>query len=698
MDNRLERSIYVKISEFSCNTMIEENSPNPQAGENTEQTEQKKSPNSTDSIDPAPENASQNILDIQADQILLNSANQGPDQVPENVEEKKLSIAEKNLEKWKKYTDRIIKSFQEATSDTLQEAAVNLFKSYLPWTWAVFARECFATSCGAFENCQVAAAILAIINSKLPDVGAKTISYVLYRFRNGLLFSDPRNTRNVENSALFLGECYRQRMISSNLMILVFTSLFEKKRQYIQNIIRLFWNTIPILYEDDQDAMTLLFAKLYEFANDKQFANQIMNLSNWRQQNWSSSMKGILRHYTRIPRRFDVIEEEDQNTHYELGLDENEDYDENGQLVDITANFVRPHLLEEAENMRIEYKNFLNELLVEDEEEEDENDIKETQPGVSIDLSGMKSTAESVQGAALQNEEMQVRRTVYLTIVSSARAQEAAHKLIKMQNKYNDKYNRPIVQTAIDYVGMEKTFNRNLALVLTLLCGTKQDNKRLTEEYFKTNYEQTYSYNITRITNIACLYSSLLASDSISWKVMQVIRLTEEDTNSPQRVFIRILFEELAKNMSHDGIIRKLRDPDVVGWTSGVFLTDTLDHAEFSSEYFSAIGLDFICEGLHHEIALMHEAIARQKEEELRETPQMAWMAPSKNLNPTITIDLDPADSFTPKMNRPQQEKERNIKPNRKNKDDSRKRERRRKHKHRHRHHHMNSDVDDDDV
>jgi hypothetical protein len=45
------------------------------------------------------------------------------------------------------------------------------------------------------------------------------------------------------------------------------------------------------------------------------------------------------------------------------------------------------------------------------------------------------------------------------------------------------------------------------------------------------------------LRNVAKLFAHLLANDAISWGVLGCIRLTEDDTTSSSRIFIKYLFQ-----------------------------------------------------------------------------------------------------------------------------------------------------------
>lgn len=48
---------------------------------------------------------------------------------------------------------------------------------------------------------------------------------------------------------------------------------------------------------------------------------------------------------------------------------------------------------------------------------------------------------------------------------------------------------------------------------------------------------------------MAKLFAWLLSTDAISWGVLACIRLTEDDTTSSSRIFIKYLFQELSEIM-----------------------------------------------------------------------------------------------------------------------------------------------------
>lgn len=543
--------------------------------------------------------------------------------------------------KWAKYTARIKSTFASCTSDNLDTSIVSLFRSYLNWTWAVFCRECFSVSCGTFDNTQMCAAILAIVNSKISDVGLSTVKYVLYRLLNGL---KTNQTSEVEKSAIFLGECYRNQVIDSNLIVEVIMTLLERGRSHLSVILKLLWNVAPVLHIDDTTSLSLIFQTLFRYSEDKTYAEEIQNLTRWRQNKWQFIQKnGKKIKYTRIPKRYDILEGEFE-THEGLSLDD-------APSADNTADFVAPYGLDSFEQLRSDYKQFLAEVIPDDEEEEEEERAEaDSARATTVEPSEIKDIEKSLEESKRLEKEREFQRQTYMHIVSSATAGEAAHKLLKIQKETRGAYDETIISTCVNYIGLEKTFNRNLGLMMQFMCNASEKNKKLVESCFSESYTQCHKYSTYRITNLACLYAYLLATDSVSWSVLAAIRLTEEDTTSAQRVFIRFLMEEIAKAMSYTGLVRRLSDPDVAGWTSGILLTDTLEHAEFVVLFFTHIRLDFILERVNAEVLRMTEERSQQRAGELGLLPagsesESAPEEPQSDSSDSDAIPIDDADT-----------------------------------------------------
>lgn len=81
------------------------------------------------------------------------------------------------------------------------------------------------------------------------------------------------------------------------------------------------------------------------------------------------------------------------------------------------------------------------------------------------------------------------------------------------------------------------------------------------EETFRDSYETIHRMSNDKLRNVGKLFAHLLFTDAISWDVMSIIRLNEDDTTSSSRIFIKILFLELSEYMGLAKLNQRVKDP-----------------------------------------------------------------------------------------------------------------------------------------
>lgn len=497
---------------------------------------------------------------------------------------------------WEENVDQIRQAFSKAANcnpkseddDEIGEIAVLIFQSFLYWTHAVFCQEAFKFCNNDINTSLMASCLISIINSKLPDIGEEAIYYFIYKFLNGIKTG---NRHDVVIASTLLADCYRQRVIDHILINQVIIALLNEKRTYISHTIDLLFRVAPCIYEEDNTSEKLIFQALNDFSEDKDAAKRLRQLTMWRQREY----KG----YHRIPKEFDKIEEEEQNCHTAISLPE--------ELEDPIKDFIMYHQIPNIEQLKDEYDEFLKELLPDEEEEEEENE--KPNAGLTSNQESVKDIQEALNESAQNKEIMEIKRATYLTIVSNATSDATAHSLIKLAEQKGEKFEPVIMEICIDYVGMNRTFDRNLGVLIQLICRAQPRYITYVCNDFQRHYNDCHKYGTKRVLNLGCLYAYLLSNDTIPWTVLSIIKLTAETTTSAQRVFLRYIFEELAKIMSHVSLVQKLAEPEVIEATSNIFLTDTLEHAEFVDTYFEVINLDFVCERVNRAILIMKNQI-----------------------------------------------------------------------------------------
>lgn len=249
---------------------------------------------------------------------------------------------------------------------------------------------------------------------------------------------------------------------------------------------------------------------------------------------------------------------------------------------------------EENEN---KYKNLCKELLG-----------SEAESGSGSGSSGSDSSGESSEDEAekerktmeiIDNTEtnmIALRRTIYLTIHSSLDYEECAHKLMKMQLKPGQE--GELCHMFLDCCAEQRTYEKFYGLLAQRFCTINKIYSEKFEEIFKDIYDTTHRLDTNRLRNVSKFFAHLLYSDSIGWNVFECIKLNEDDTTSSSRVFIKILFQELAEFMGIKKLNIRLQDATLQEYYTGLFPRNNPRDTRFSINFFTSIGLGGLTDDL----------------------------------------------------------------------------------------------------
>ncbi len=104
--------------------------------------------------------------------------------------------------------------------------------------------------------------------------------------------------------------------------------------------------------------------------------------------------------------------------------------------------------------------------------------------------------------------------------------------------------------------------------------------------------------DLSKIRNSAQFFAHLIYTDSIEWSCLSVVRLTEEETTSSSRIFIKQLLQTMTENLELAKMEERFKDEARIPHLENLFPRDTVDHARFSINFFISIGLGKLTEQL----------------------------------------------------------------------------------------------------
>ncbi|CAF4582882.1 unnamed protein product [Rotaria magnacalcarata] len=94
------------------------------------------------------------------------------------------------------------------------------------------------------------------------------------------------------------------------------------------------------------------------------------------------------------------------------------------------------------------------------------------------------------------------------------------------------------------------------------------------EKAFHDQCDVAHHFENVKLKNVGKLFAHLFLTNSISWTVLRCIRLTDKDTTSSSRTFIKVLFLELFQFLGLTKLISRLMDPAVLRHLEGLFPRD----------------------------------------------------------------------------------------------------------------------------
>lgn len=204
----------------------------------------------------------------------------------------------------------------------------------------------------------------------------------------------------------------------------------------------------------------------------------------------------------------------------------------------------------------------------------------------------------------------------------------------------------------LECCSQERTYLRYYGLLGQRFCMINKVHQENFEKCFVQQYSMIHRLETNKLRNVAKFFAHLLGTDALPWHVLAYIRLTEEDTTSSSRIFIKILFQvcskyaefsshsylsfvhciiilihlflgemqELSEHLGIRLLNERLNDPNMQGSFESIFPKDHPKNTRFSINFFTSIGLGGITESLREHLKNMPRLIMQQQKPESSES------------------------------------------------------------------------------
>ena len=173
--------------------------------------------------------------------------------------------------------------------------------------------------------------------------------------------------------------------------------------------------------------------------------------------------------------------------------------------------------------------------------------------------------------------------------MSSVDFEECAHKLLKLSIREGQEME--LCNMVIECCMQERTYMRFFGLLAQRFCMLSEVYKQRFQECFYKQYATIHRLDTNKLRNIAKFFAHLLQTDAIEWRVFECVKLTEDDTTSSSRIFIKIVFQELCEQLGLEKLHKRLQEETLLEFFVGLFPKDNLKNTRFAINFFTSIGL-----------------------------------------------------------------------------------------------------------
>ncbi|XP_028062118.1 pre-mRNA-splicing factor CWC22 homolog [Camellia sinensis] len=512
----------------------------------------------------------------------------------------------------KEVEDKSSVEYQRLTWDALRKSinglvnkvnAINI-KNIIPELFAenlirgrgLFCRSCMKSQMASPGFTDVFAALVAVVNTKFPEVGELLLRRIILQLKRAYKRNDkPQLLAAVK----FIAHLVNQQVVHELVALELLTLLLDKPTDdSVEVAVGFVTECGSILQDLCPRGLHGIFERfrgiLHEGEIDKRVQFLIEGLFAIR--------KAKFQGYPAVRPELDLVEQEDQLTH-EISLQEEEIDSE------IALDIFKPdpQFLENEKRYEEVKKTILG--------EESEDDADADSDAGSDDEDDEESDEEDEEKMEIKDETetnlVNLRRTIYLTIMSSVDFEEAGHKLLKIKLEPGQEMELCIM--LLECCSQERTYLRYYGLLGQRFCMINKIHQENFEKCFVQQYSMIHRLETNKLRNVAKFFAHLLGTFALPWHVLAYIRLTEEDTTSSSRIFIKILFQELSEHLGIRLLNERLSDPTMQDSFESIFPKDNPKNTRFAINFFTSIGLGGITENLREYLKNMPRLIMQQQ-------------------------------------------------------------------------------------
>lgn len=481
--------------------------------------------------------------------------------------------ASKQEEDWIGLKKRIDEKIDKVTEDSIQEDVVELFKENIQQGRGLVAESVIRQ--GLKKDPDLYASLVSILNSKIPEIGSLVVRRLVYRYKHS------QNKSQKLPILILISQLVNYEVCSEILLLQILVDLLKEPNDAnVELALPILTEAGAFLNDTSKPALAATMEQIQTAINEGLLSStvqgQVEKVVNLRKRQF----KG----HSAVKDELDLVEDEDKVTHTVKYED-----------VDPELSLNEFHYDPEYALHNAEYERLQSDILGSDSEESETYSEEPNEPVQEIrDLTDQELT--------------NFQKKVYLTIMGSMGPEEAAHKLLLLPAIDQDNKEKMLVDMIVKCCAQEKLYSKFYGLIGEGLIGVSPKWEAAFNQVFEDNYKNCHRFEPSLLRNIGSFWGHMFASDRMGWEPLKTVKLTQDDTDSSQRILLKFVFSKMLEELGMDKLEIRVEEPYIKKYLNGMFPeSGDPEHLRFAINYFTALGLGRLTEKMRESLEAIPE-------------------------------------------------------------------------------------------